>query len=91
VSQRSTTRTKTGQARLSPEVAETGALGVAILAAQSLGILQADAAAASRWVRIRLVREPVPRLVEVYAEVFEAFLRTEQAMLALEPEPVRPG
>ena len=43
------------------------------------------------WVRTRRVEEPAGRLADRYAEVFEAFARTEQAMGILETEPVRPA
>jgi len=72
---------------LVPEVTETAALGVAMLAARSLGIVGADTASAGGWVRTRMVHEPSPLLVDRYAAVLDAFLRTEQAMRALEPEP----
>jgi xylulokinase len=69
-----------------PEVTETGALGVAMLAARSLGI-RSDIASAGDWVRIRMVQEPAPVLVDRYAALLDAFLRTERAMRALELEP----
>ncbi len=70
-----------------PEVTETAALGVAMLAARGLGILGSDIAWPGGWVRTRMVHEPSPLLVDRYAAVLDAFLRTEQAMRALEPEP----
>jgi xylulokinase len=70
-----------------PEVVETGALGAALLAARGLGLVPADA----RWARARRVEEPAGWLADRYAEVFEAFVRTERALRALETKPVTPG
>jgi sugar (pentulose or hexulose) kinase len=70
-----------------PEVVETGALGAALLAARSLGLLPADA----NWARSRRVEEPAEWLADRYAEVFETFVRTERDLRALEAESVRPG
>lgn len=67
-----------------PEVTEAGALGVAILAAKGVGIIQDQADAAANWVRTRLIEQPTPELVDRYAEVFDRFIRTEQVLRALE-------
>jgi xylulokinase len=67
-----------------PEVTETGALGVAMLAARSLGIVGTDAAAAGDWFHVRHVHEPIPALVDRYAGVMAAFVQTEQVMRTLE-------
>ena len=68
-----------------PDVIEAGALGVAMLAARSLGVLGPGAASASDWVGTGSVHEPAPLLVDRYAAVLQQFVRTEQAMRALEP------
>ena len=67
-----------------PEVTEAGALGVAILAAKGVGIIEDQADAAANWVRTRVIEQPTPELVDRYAEVFERFIRTEQVLRALE-------
>ncbi|HTS99659.1 MAG TPA: FGGY family carbohydrate kinase [Streptosporangiaceae bacterium] len=70
-----------------PEVTEAGALGAAVLAARSLGVVPED----TGWVRTRRVEEPAGWLADKYAEVFDTFARTERALRALEAGPVRPG
>ncbi len=67
-----------------PEVTEAGALGVAILAAKGVGIIEDQADAAANWVRTRVIEQPTPELVDRYAEVFDRFIRTEQVLRALE-------
>jgi xylulokinase len=70
-----------------PEVTEAGALGVAILAAKGVGIIEDQADAAANWVRSRRVEQPTPELVDRYAEVFDRFVRTEQVVRVLEQAP----
>ena len=70
-----------------PEVTEAGALGVAILAAKGVGIIEDQADAAANWVRSKRVEQPTPELVDRYAEVFDRFVRTEQVVRLLEQAP----
>lgn len=62
-----------------------GALGVAMLAARSLGIV-GTAAAAYDWFHVRHVHEPSPLLIDRYAGVIAAFVQTEQVIRTLEPD-----
>ena len=67
-----------------PDVIEAGALGVAMLAARSLSVLGPGAASVSEWVGTGSVHEPTPALVNRYAAVLQQFVRTEEAIRALE-------
>ena len=67
-----------------PEVVETGALGVALLAARGVGATDDLAATAAEWVKMARREEPSPSLVERYREIVDAFAQVEAALQSVE-------
>jgi xylulokinase len=63
-----------------PEVVEAGALGVALLTAEGVGLIESRADAASKWIQTKTIVNPDPELVSLYSAVFERFVRTEQML-----------
>jgi xylulokinase len=66
------------------EIVESSALGVALLAAKGIGIVDDLADAAHAWVRTSYREEPTEQLVDCYAEILERFARIEAALRAVE-------